>query len=173
MEGLGIWGYFSSSSGLQSNSSSSSELWERLRQGGGGSKLGSSSVPCGWQTEVVPFTFLVLAEWVEMQLTVLWGCLCRCVCELPGRASGWDITGSAAGSRWLFLLHLDWFGCSAVSGSVLTSDGLPKQWPREEQGSPCMLGDSEETKRDSKISQNCTDIRWIWGFPVCRATLGS
>ena len=130
MEGLGICGYFSSSSGLQSNSSSSSsELWERLRLGGGDSKHGASPASCRWQIEfeLVPFTFLVLVECVEIQLTVLWACSCCrrccCSCRLTGRPSGWDVTGSAAGSPWLLLLRLALFGSWAGAGSVFTSDG--------------------------------------------------
>lgn len=168
MEGLGMWVYLSSSSGLHSDSSSlMSELSERLRQDGGDSKGGSSSLSCMWQTEfeLVPFVFLVLEERVEGQLTALWSCLCWGSSGLSGRASGWDITGSAAaGSSWLFLLCLELFGSIDGGGSVLTSDWLPKQWPRDEQGSPCILADSEMTKRKNKLNPEGSDIRQIWDF---------
>lgn len=170
MEGLGMWGY-SSSSGLQSKSSSpSSELWETLWLSAGDSKQKSSSVSCRWrmEPEMVPFTFLVLVEEVEIQLTVLWGSPFCWSCMLLGRASGWDVTG-ATGFPWLSLLWLEMFGSWAVAWSVLTSLGLPKQWPREEQGSPCMLRDLNITTRESKINPNCTDIRWIRGLMVSRA----
>lgn len=171
MEGLGIWGYFTSRSGLKSTSrSSSSELWESLRQAGGDSKHRLPSLSCRWQIEFVPFAFVVLVEWVEMQLTVLLGCLC-CCSGLLGRASGWDTTGSAAGGPWSHLLRLELFGSWEGAGSVLTSDGLPKQCPRDEQGSPCMLADLKVTKKKNKANPTCTDIRWIWGFPECGATL--
>lgn len=66
---------------------------------------------------------------------------------MPAVGSGWDITGSAAGSPLPFLLWIELFGSSEGGGSLLTSDGLPKQWPRDEQGSPCMFADAEMTRR--------------------------
>lgn len=173
MEGLGMCGYFSSSSGLHStSSSSSSELRERLRQGGGDSKHWSSFWSCRWQAEfeLIPFTFLAPVEWLEMQLTVLCGCLCcwSSAWGMPVETSGWEITGSPL----LFLLRPELVGSWGGAGSVLTSDGFPKQWARDEQGSPCMLVDLQITRRDNKTNPNCTDIRWIC-FPVWGATSGS
>lgn len=167
MEGLGMWVYLSSSSGLHSDSRMSmSECSDGLRDSGGDSKYGSSSLSCVWQTEfgLVPFIFLVLEERADVQLPALWRCLCWSSCGLSGRASGWDITGSAAGSSWLLLLCLELFASIDGAGSVLTSAGLPKQWPRDEQGSPCMLADSEMTKRINKINPEGSNIRQICGF---------
>lgn len=56
-------------------------------------------------------------------------------------STGWDVTGSAAKSPLLFLLFMDPFDSAECAESVLTSEELPKQWPRDEQGSPCMLAD--------------------------------
>lgn len=174
IEGLGIWEYFSSSSRLPSDSSSSSsELLEPLRLGGGDTKQRPSSASCRWQMEfeLVPFTFLVVVEQVEIQLRVLWGCSCCCSRRLLGRAAGWDVTGAASGNPWLSLLRVEMFGSWAVAGSVLTSLGLPKHWPSEEQCSPCMLGGSNMSKRNCKTSPNCTDIGW--SFTVCGTTSDS
>lgn len=168
IEGLGILGYFSSTSGLQSNSSSSSsELWETLYLRVGDSRQSSSSVPSRWQIEVefVSFTFLVLVEQMEIELTVLSDCLYCCSCRLLGRASGWHVTGAAVEGTWLFLLCWEMFGSWADAGSVLASLGLSKQWPRDEQGSLCMLVASNMTKSVSETS--CTDIRWTRGFLLC------
>ena len=78
---------------------------------------------------------------------------------MPAAGSGWDITGSAAGCPLLILLWMELFVSSEGGGSVVASDGFPKQWPSDEQGSPCMLADAEMTTKDNNMNSN--DIRWM------------
>lgn len=105
------------------------------------------------------------------QLIVLPGCLCCSSCRLLSTASGWDVTGTAGGPL-LGPLCVEMFGSGTEDGSGLTSLGLPKQWPRDEQGSPCIVRDLSITSSDSKTSPNCTDMKQIRVFPAYGATSG-
>lgn len=162
MEGLGIWGYLSSIFGLKSDSSSSSsELWEMLCLVGGDSKQSSSTISFQWQcedTELEPFSLLALLEEAETWLVVLPDGWCCCSWR-PGRTSGWDVTGVVAERFWSSLLCVEKLGSGEDDGSLLPSLGSSKQWPKDEQGNPCMLVDSNRTRTVSKT--NWTDISWL------------
>lgn len=71
------------------------------------------------------------------------------------------MTGLAAESPLLFLLFTEPFDSAEGAESVLPSEELPKQWPKDEQGSPCMLAECEIITRDKKVSLTFTDMRWI------------
>lgn len=140
MEGLGIRGYFCS--GPNSDSSSSSEMSEKLLKGVGDSRHKPSCLSSMTVFELVSFRSWLLVEREEIKLEVFSAGLCCPSCGLHGLISGWNKTGSAASGSPLLLLEL--LDCTEGAESALTSDRsdrLPKQRPREEQGNPCMFAE--------------------------------
>lgn len=134
---------------------------------GGDWKQTSSSASCRWQfeeIELVPFSFVALLEQAEIWLWVLSGGRC-CCSPRPGRTSGWDVTGAVAERWWSFLLCVEKLVSCEDDGSLLPSLGSSKQSPKDKQGSPCMLVDSNTSKTVSKRSW--TNMRWI-GIPDVR-----
>lgn len=81
-------------------------------------------------------------------------------------APGWVVMGAAPAGPSPELLCEVTFDCGAEDGSGPTSAGLPKQWPREEQGSPCMVGDpgSDEQYQAEIQAQPGGDMSWVGFF---------
>lgn len=144
MDGRGIYGYFSSLTGLSSGALSSSEQSSELRE---------ETISFSSETGLFDWVPLVLV-WMETQLNAGW-----CCGSMRPVATGWARTVACVmGSGWVLHGSREPRWSSGSGETSATSAGAPKHCWREEHGSPCITTPEHRTPRSRKPLKACQCI---------------